>query len=556
MGTAVETRCYERQDSVVFCKTNEQFGGLSNMAPGFPLRVNGIDILTSEALYQACRFPHLPDVQQLIIAQKSPMTAKMKSKPYRSQSRGDWDVVRIRIMRWCLRVKLAWNWTEFRDLLLATGGRPIVEKSRKDDFWGAKVRSDGVLVGVNVLGRLLMELREELGASCEALRRLEPPTDRDFLLYGQPIRVIEAAHACASTEDSFTTTAANRSETQAGDRAGTVSPFEPTVGSSGIAIRARADSEAPDGVSATAYPRRIIEVDLPIKEISAHARYENDLRHGRISNLHLWWARRPTVACRAVTLAALWPDPVDPTCPERFRSEAAAAMKELRDHRGGPQRDWSDPAELRGALLHFISEFSAWGNSTDADFIAIARRLVRVAHESLGGAIGTRPLVVDPFAGGGSIPLEGLRVGADVFASDSNPVAVVLNKVVLEYMPRHGRRLADEVRNWGEWVQKAAERELADFYPLDADGAKPMAYLWARTIRCEGPGCGAEVPLIRSLWLAKKRSRHSACASSRMPIASASPSISLTSRMNGSETPSFAPDPPRAQCLGAPSRRG
>ena len=508
MGTAVETRSYERQVSVVFCKTNEEFGGLSNMAPGFPLRVNGIDILTSEALYQACRFPHLPDVQRLIITQKSPMTAKMKSKPYRSQSRGDWDVVRVRIMRWCLRVKLAWNWTEFRDLLLATGGRPIVEKSRKDDFWGAKVRSDGVLVGVNLLGRLLMELREELrGASCEALRRLEPPTDRAFLLYGQPIRVIETAQADVSADGSSTTVTENRSEVHAGDRAGAGSPLEPTVGSSGIATGARADSEAADGMSATAYPRRLIEVDLPIREISAHARYENALRHGRISNLHLWWARRPTVACRAVTLAALWPDPVDPTCPARFRSEAARAMKELRDRRGGPQRDWSDPAELRGALLHFVSEFSVWGNSTDADFIAIARRLVRVAHESLGGAVGTRPLVVDPFAGGGSIPLEGLRVGADVFASDSNPVAVVLNKVVLEYVPRHGRRLAEEVRRWGAWVQKAAEEELADFFSPDGDGSTPMAYLWARTIRCEGPGCGAEVPLIRSLWLAKKKSR-------------------------------------------------
>ena len=508
MGTAAETRSYERQDSLVFYKTNEEFGGLSNMAPGFPLRVNGIDILTSEALYQACRFPHLPDVQGLIIAQKSPMTAKMKSKPYRSRSREDWDVIRVRIMRWSLRVKLALNWTKFRDLLLATSDRPIVEESRKDDFWGAKVRSDGVLVGANVLGRLLMELREELrGASCEALRRVQPPTVRDFLLYGEPIRMVEAAHADASAEDTFTTMAANRSEVHAGDRAGTASPFEPTIGSSGIATGARADSDAADGTSAKAYPRRIIEVDLPIKEISAHARYENTLRHGRISNLHLWWARRPTVACRAMTLAALWPDPVDPTCPERFRSEAAGAMKELRDLRGGPQRDWSDPADLRGALLHFISEFSAWGNSTDADFIAIARRLVRVAHESLGGATGTRPLVVDPFAGGGSIPLEGLRVGADVFASDSNPVAVVLNKVVLEYLPRHGRRLADEVRKWGEWVQRAAEKDLADFYPPDADGTTPMAYLWARTIRCEGPGCGAEVPLIRSLWLAKKKSR-------------------------------------------------
>ena len=198
MGAAMETRSYERQDSVVFCKTNAEFGGLSNMAPGFPLRVNDIDILTSEALYQACRFPRLPDVQRLIIAQKSPMTAKMKSKPYRSRSREDWDVVRVRIMRWCLRVKLVWNWTKFRDLLLATSDRPIVEESRKDDFWGAKVRSHGGLVGVNVLGRLLMELREELrGASCEVLRRVEPPTVRDPLLYDEPIRVVEVAHAGA-----------------------------------------------------------------------------------------------------------------------------------------------------------------------------------------------------------------------------------------------------------------------------------------------------------------------------------------------------------------------
>ena len=509
MGTSAESRSYERQDSVVFCKTNEEFGGLSNMAPGFPLRVNGIDILTSEALYQACRFPHLPDVQRLIIAQKSPMTAKMKSKPYRSQSREDWDLVRVRTMRWCLRVKLAWNWMKFRDLLLATSDRPIVEESRKDDFWGAKVHGAGVLVGANVLGRLVMELREELrGASCETLRRVEPPNVTEFLLNGEPIRVVEAPNAGASAADLFTRMAANSSEAQhAGDRAESTSPVEPTVGSTGIATGARADSEVAEGVSAKAYPRRIIEVDLPIKEISAHARYENSLRHGRISNLHLWWARRPTVACRAVTLAALWPDPVDPTCPARFRSEAAQAMKEFRDRRGGPPRDWSDPAELRGALLHFVSEFSTWANSTDAHFIAMAQRLVRVAHESLGGAVGTRPQVVDPFAGGGSIPLESLRVGADVFASDSNPVAVVLNKVVLEYVPRHGHRLAEEVRRWGAWVQKAAEEQLADFYPPDTDGSTPMAYLWARTIRCEGPGCGAEVPLIRSLWLAKKKSR-------------------------------------------------
>src|SRR5205823_10462621 len=129
------------------------------------------------------------------------------------------------------------------------------------------------------------------------------------------------------------------------------------------------------------------------------------------------------------------------------------------------------------------------------------------AHEALGGEAGTRPLVVDPFAGGGSIPLEALRVGADAFASDLNPVAVLLNKMVLEYIPKYGQKLADEVRKWGQWVKEQGEKELGQFYPKDADGSTPIAYLWARTIRCEGPSCGANVPLMRSLWLAKKGSR-------------------------------------------------
>src|SRR5262249_30296994 len=85
-----------------------------------------------------------------------------------------------------------------------------------------------------------------------------------------------------------------------------------------------------------------------------------------------------------------------------------------------------------------------------------------------------------------------------------NPVAVLLNKVVLEYIPKYGQRLADEGRKWGQWGKEQAEKELAPFYPKDPDGATPIAYLWARTICCEGPGCGATVPLMRSLWLAKK----------------------------------------------------
>ncbi len=272
-----------------------------------------------------------------------------------------------------------------------------------------------------------------------------------------------------------------------------------------------------------AYPKRLIEVDLPIKRISAHARREKSIRHGHISTLHIWWARRPLAACRAVICAALWPDPADENCPPAFVKQARELMLQWTTHerqnllsaesrarfeaaRQQPKK-FDDTTELRGALLDFIADFANWDSSTVPEFLATSRALTQAAHEALGGAPGTRPLVVDPFAGGGSIPLEALRVGADAFASDLNPVPVLLNKVVLEYIPKYGQRLADEVRKWGEWIKREAEKELAEFYPKDADGATPIAYLWARTIQCEGPGCGAEVPLIRSLWLAKKANR-------------------------------------------------
>ena len=186
-----QTRIYNRADSVVFLKTNELFGGLSNMAGGFPLRVNGIRIRTSEALYQACRFPHLPQVQRLIIGQKSPMTAKMKSKPYRQNSRPDWYQVRVKIMRWCLRVKLAQNWGAFSKLLLETGYRPIVEQSWKDDFWGASPVDKHTLIGMNVLGRLLMELREAVKIEeRRSFLQVEPLDIRDFQLDGRPIETV------------------------------------------------------------------------------------------------------------------------------------------------------------------------------------------------------------------------------------------------------------------------------------------------------------------------------------------------------------------------------
>jgi putative DNA methylase len=260
-------------------------------------------------------------------------------------------------------------------------------------------------------------------------------------------------------------------------------------------------------MQSSSYPKRLIEVDLPIKKISEHARREKAIRHGHISTLHIWWARRPLAACRAVICASLWPDPADPICPESFKAEAKRQMGQFWNQIDPSTRNIDDPIELRKALLDFIADFSNWDNSTDERYFTTARKLTQSAHEALGGELGTRPLVVDPFAGGGSIPLEALRVGADAYASDLNPVSVLLNKVVLEYIPKFGLKLADEVRKWGKWVEVEAEKELLEFYPKDPDGSTPIAYLWARTIHCEGPGCGTEVPLLRSLWLAKKGDR-------------------------------------------------
>jgi len=239
--------------------------------------------------------------------------------------------------------------------------------------------------------------------------------------------------------------------------------------------------------------RRLIETDeMPIGVISAHSRKDQNVRKGHLHTLHVWWATRPLAACRAVLMATLLPDPADPNCPEAFRREAREALRAFTG------RDLSDLLALRKALLDFIADFAAWENSNKQFFVKTARRLVAAAHPD------GPPLVVDPFAGIGSIPFEALRIGADAFAGDLNPVAVLLNKVAMEYLPTYGLRLAEAVRKWGEWVRAHAIEELRPFYPLEPDGSEPLAYLWARTIRCEGPGCGVEVPLVGLLWLSRK----------------------------------------------------
>lgn len=189
-----QERVYKYSEVCVFRKTKELFGGLSNMASGFPIKINEKHILTSEALYQACRFPHLPDVQQKIITEKSPMTAKMVSKPFRSNSRPDWDNVRIDIMYWCLKVKLAQNFLTFGRLLETTFDKPIVEESSKDAFWGAvqDKKNEGELKGVNALGRLLMKLRQEYNSTSRFhLLYVEPLSLPDFFIFDEQIQAVD-----------------------------------------------------------------------------------------------------------------------------------------------------------------------------------------------------------------------------------------------------------------------------------------------------------------------------------------------------------------------------
>jgi adenine-specific DNA methylase len=244
--------------------------------------------------------------------------------------------------------------------------------------------------------------------------------------------------------------------------------------------------------------KRLAEVDFPIAVVSKHAAREKSIRHGHPSTLHLWWARRPLAACRAMLLGLLLPDPCDPLCPEDFRHKARRLLPRV------GCGDGETDEKLRHGLLKFIGDFANWDVAAKQSYLEVARGLVRAAHDA------EPPLVVDPFAGGGSIPLEALRLGCEAFASDLNPVACLILKVMLEDIPRHGPQLAADLRRIGAEIKRQAEKELAELYPTEPDGATPIAYLWARTVQCEAPNCGAEIPLVRSFWLCKKVNRRRA----------------------------------------------
>jgi putative DNA methylase len=241
--------------------------------------------------------------------------------------------------------------------------------------------------------------------------------------------------------------------------------------------------------------KRLAEVDFPISLVSHHAAREKSIRHGHPSTLHLWWARRPLASTRAMLISLLLPDPGDALCPAEFKQRAreilARTFREI-----GPSDE-----DLRKSLLEFIADLSDWDRSNDTRWLIAARSLIRAANGEVA------PLVADPFAGGGSIPLEALRLGCDAFASDLNPVATLVERVLLEDLPRAKPGLGAALRSIGEKINQSAKVALSEFYPQDPDGAQPLTYLWARTVRCESPNCGAEIPLARSFLVATRQSR-------------------------------------------------
>lgn len=188
-----ESRIYKKNEVIVFRKTKEKYGGLSNMASGFILNVNNKVIWNTESLYQSIKFTNNPNIQSKIIANKNPMEAKRIAYENIDKCREDWEQIKVKVMRWCLRVKLAQNFLKFGLLLEITHPSAIVEFSMKDDFWGAKVNGDkNFLVGINALGRLLMELREDyMSLNRYGLLIVEPLKIVDFTLLTKNIKIID-----------------------------------------------------------------------------------------------------------------------------------------------------------------------------------------------------------------------------------------------------------------------------------------------------------------------------------------------------------------------------
>ncbi len=301
------------------------------------------------------------------------------------------------------------------------------------------------------------------------------------------------------------------------------------------------------------YKKKLIEVALPLEDINREAAREKSIRHGHPSTLHLWWARRPLAACRAVLFASLVDDPSEcvtelmADAPKRRAAEKAlAAQRKLWEARKtlfdkaqaakisapepGPEPKLEEVIveTERERLFEIIRELVKWENSNDD------RTLNKARAEILRSTGGNPPPVYDPFCGGGSIPLEAQRLGLEAHASDLNPVPVLINKALIEIPPRFAGKppvnpesrkklsasgswkgaagLAEDIRYYGQWMRDEAEKRIGHLYPKvklpkehGGGEATVIAWLWARTVASPNPATkGAHVPLVRSFAISTK----------------------------------------------------
>lgn len=257
--------------------------------------------------------------------------------------------------------------------------------------------------------------------------------------------------------------------------------------------------------------KKLIEVALPLEAINAEAAREKSIRHGHPSTLHLWWARRPLAAARAVIWSSLVDDPS--AHPELYPTEEAQNAERQR-------------------LFGILEKLVKWENSNNPEVLAAAKA------EILRSTNNNPPALLDPFAGGGAIPLEAQRLGLEAHAHDLNPVAVMINKAMIEIPPRFAGQapvnpdsrtrldgatgwqgaqgLAADVQYYGEWMKREAFRRIGHLYPkvkvpheLGGGEATVIAWIWARTVKCPNPACGIMAPLVKSFDLSKKSGNES-----------------------------------------------
>jgi putative DNA methylase len=269
--------------------------------------------------------------------------------------------------------------------------------------------------------------------------------------------------------------------------------------------------------------KKLIEVALPLEAINLASVREKSMRHGHPSTLHLWWARRPLAACRAVLFASIVDDPSS-----YIKDEQLAKVERKR-------------------LFNIIEKLVIWENSNDPATLNAARmEIARSVARSKGDTLPDKakpdeilkyiaenvPPILDPFCGGGSIPLEAQRLGLTAYASDLNPIAVLITKALIEIPPKFANKspvnphyqnskikktwhgtdgLAEDVQYYGDWLRTEAEKKIGHLYPKaklpDGSEATVIAWLWARTAKCPNPACGASMPLVRSFWVSKKAGR-------------------------------------------------